>query len=203
LPQTISVGQTATAVVILTPVVGGAAWPTGTVTLTDELTGKTTTATLPGNYDTLFVPLTGLVAGVHNFNLAYAGDSNYVPSVSGQPYTTAGPYEITVVQPPAVSLTATAAVTGSHSAGYTMTITVKNTGNATASNVTLTAATLGTTSGTPLPQTWGTVAEGATATFTVTFPGSVGADGAGVAEKFSGAYTGGTYATSIRSVTLP
>jgi hypothetical protein len=202
-PQTITVGQTATAVVILTPVVGGAAWPTGTVTLTDELTGKTIEATMPGNFDTLFVPLTGLGAGVHNFNLAYAGDSNYVPSVSGQPYTTAGPYEITVVQPPAVTLTTTAAVSGSHGGGYTLTITVKNTGSTPASNVVLTSATLGSTSGTPLPQTAASIAAGGTATFTVDVPGSAGLDGAGVAEKCSGTYTGGTFSASIRSVTLP
>ena len=42
LPQTITYGQTATAVVILTPAVALAAYPTGTVTLTDSLTGNTT-----------------------------------------------------------------------------------------------------------------------------------------------------------------
>ena len=40
LPQTITEGQNATAVVILTPAVGGAAYPTGTVTLTDALTSR-------------------------------------------------------------------------------------------------------------------------------------------------------------------
>ncbi len=192
MPQTITQGQNATAVVILTPAVGGAPYPTGTVTLTDEFTGKQTQVTLPGNNDTIFVPFTGLAAGVHNFYAAYSGDSTYVPSVAGQPYTTAGPYEVTVVQPPTVSLTATAAVSGSHAGGYTMTITVKNTGTGPASNVVLSAASLGTTNGTGLPQTWGTIAAGGTGTFTVSVPGSAGADGAGVAEKFSGTYTGGS-----------
>jgi polygalacturonase len=41
LPQSITYGQSASAVVILTPVVGGAAWPTGAVRLTDSLTGDT------------------------------------------------------------------------------------------------------------------------------------------------------------------
>ncbi|MGA3133821.1 MAG: glycosyl hydrolase family 28 protein [Terracidiphilus sp.] len=355
-PQTITYGQTATAVVILTPVVGGAPWPTGAVILTDELTGNTTNATMPGNFDTLFVPLTGLVAGTHTFNVAYAGDSNYAPSIAGQPYTTAGPYTITVdpaaatvslsnlvqtytgfsisatattnpfglpvtltyngltaaptaagiyavnatipnytgtatgtltinpapltvtannasmpvggplpaftasysgflnedsvavlsggpsltttattfsgaglypitaaagtlaaanyafnfvngtlsvVQAPAVTLVTTSSVSGSHSAGYIATITVKNTGGSPASNVVLSAAMLGTTSGTSLPQTGGTIAPGGTATFMVAFPGSAGLDGAGVAEKLSGTYTGGTFAGNIRSVTLP
>lgn len=110
---------------------------------------------------------------------------------------------ISVVAPPTVSLTATAAVSGSHSGGYTMTITVKNTGTGPASNVVLNAATLGSTSGTPLPQTLSTIAAGGTGTFTVSVPGSAGGDGAGVAEKFSGTYTGGSFSASIRSVTLP
>jgi hypothetical protein len=110
---------------------------------------------------------------------------------------------LSVLQAPTVTLTTPAAVSGSHSAGYTMTVTVKNTGTAPASNVALSAATLGTTSGTPLPQTWGTLTAGATATFTVAVPGSAGLDGAGVAEKYSGTYAGGTFSTSIRSVTLP
>jgi hypothetical protein len=286
LPQTITYGQAATAVVILTPAVGNAAFPTGTVTLTDELTNKTAQATLPGTNDTIFVPLSGLGEGTHPFNAAYSGDSNYASSVPGQPYSTAGPYDITVnpapltvkannftmpvggplptftasysgfvngdtpaslggspsltttattsspagvypitaalgtitdsnyaysfvngtlsvIQAPTVSLTTTAAVSGSHSAGYTLTITVKNTGTGPASNVVLSAATLGMTSGTPLPQPWGTIAAGGTATFTVDFPGSIGLDGAGVAEKCSGTLTGGTFSASIRSVTLP
>jgi len=110
---------------------------------------------------------------------------------------------LSVIQAPSVSMTNTSTLTGSHSAGYTLTITIQNTGSGPVSNLALTAATLGTTSGTPLPQTWGTVAAGGTAVFTVTFPGSVGADGAGVAEKYSGTYTGGTFSTSLRSVTLP
>ena len=110
---------------------------------------------------------------------------------------------ISVLVPQTVSLTATATVTGSHAGGYTMTISVKNTGTGPASNVVLSAATLGSTSGTPLPQTLSTIAAGGTGTFSVSVPGSAGADGAGVAEKFSGTYTGGTFSASIRSVTLP
>jgi Glycosyl hydrolases family 28/Bacterial Ig-like domain (group 3)/MBG domain (YGX type) len=102
-PQTITEGDNATAVVILTPAVGGSAYPTGTVTLTDALTGDTTTVTLSGTTDTVFVPLSGLSVGTHTFTAAYSGDSNYVPA-TGQPYSTAGPYIVTVN---AGSLTAT------------------------------------------------------------------------------------------------
>jgi hypothetical protein len=110
---------------------------------------------------------------------------------------------LSVVAAPPVSITPTTTLTGSHSAGYTLTITIQNPGTSAMSNLVLTAATLGTTSGSPLPQPWGTLGAGGTAVFTVNFPGSVGVDGAGVAEKYSGTYTGGTFAASLRSVTLP
>ena len=96
LPQTITEGQNANAVVILTPAVGGAAYPTGTVTLTDALTASATTVPLPGNTDTLFVPLTGLTVGTHSFTATYSGDSNY-PLTQGQTaYSTTAPYIINV-----------------------------------------------------------------------------------------------------------
>jgi len=95
-PQTITAGQNATAVVILTPAVAGSAYPTGTVTLTDALTSNAVTVTLTGTTDTISIPLTGLSAGTHTFTATYSGDANYVPSVQGSPYTSAGPYLITV-----------------------------------------------------------------------------------------------------------
>jgi polygalacturonase len=134
LPQTITEGQNATAVVILTPAVGGAAYPTGTVTLTDALTGNSTTVPLTGSTDTLFVPLTGLTQGTHTFTATYSGDSNY-PLAQGQTaYSTTAPYVINVNAgslgsttttlsgvPSAISFgssfTATANVTGSSPTG--------------------------------------------------------------------------------------
>ena len=96
IPQTITEGQNATAVVILTPAVGGAAYPTGTVTLSDALTGTSTTVPLPGGTDTIFVPLTGLTAGTHTFTATYSGDPNY-PLTEGQTaYSTTAPYVVTV-----------------------------------------------------------------------------------------------------------
>jgi hypothetical protein len=94
LPQTITQGQTATVVVILTPAVGGAAYPTGTVTLTDALTSNTYTATLPGTTDTISIPLSGLSVGTHTFTATYSGDTNYVGTAGV--YTTTSPYVITV-----------------------------------------------------------------------------------------------------------
>jgi len=125
LPQTITYGQNATAIVILTPAVGGAAYPTGTVKLTDALTGSTYTGTLSGSSDTLSIPLTGLSVGTHTFAAAYYGDTNYVPTTTGSAYTTAGPYVITVTPASSGSLssTSTSLLLSSTSATYGTSVT--------------------------------------------------------------------------------
>lgn len=87
--------------------------------------------------------------------------------------------------------------------GYTATITVKNNGTGTAQNVQVTTATLGSASGSPVPQTLGDIAPGGgTAVATFTFPASAGNSGAAAVEKIAGTYTGGTFSSSFR-VTLP
>jgi streptogramin lyase len=106
LPQTITYGQNATAIVILTPAVGGAAYPTGTVTLTDALTNNIYTATLSGNTDTIEVPLTGLSVGTHTFTATYSGDSNYQAPAGSTYYTSAGPYTV-IVNPGSLTTTST------------------------------------------------------------------------------------------------
>lgn len=55
-----------------------------------------------------------------------------------------------------------------------LTVTLANSGGTAAQNMTLTGAKIGTTAGTPLPQTIGTIAAGASVQTTVTFPASVG-----------------------------
>ena len=113
---------------------------------------------------------------------------------------------LSVVQPPAISLSTTSSVSGSAAEGYTLTITVTNTGTGTVTGLTLTSATLGSASGSNLPQTLGgtgTLAAGAFNSFTISVPGSAGADGAGVAERYSGTCTGGSFGGSVRSVILP
>jgi Pro-kumamolisin, activation domain/MBG domain (YGX type) len=112
---------------------------------------------------------------------------------------------LSVISAPTVVINASATLTGSASAGYTAHVTVTNTGTAAASNVMLTTATLGGVAGTPLPQTVGTgtlAANGGTATVTVSFPGTAGADGARSVETLGGTYTGGTFSASTR-VVLP
>ncbi len=96
-PQVIEEGQTATLVVILTPAVGGAAYPTGTVRLSDGFFGKAIDVALPGNTDTFSVPIYGLRPGRHIFFAAYLGDANYTPARGQWAYSFAGPYEVTVL----------------------------------------------------------------------------------------------------------
>ena len=129
LPQTITQGQNATAVVILTPAVGGAAYPTGTATLTDALTSSTYTVPLSGTTDTFFVPLTGLTAGTHTFTATYSGDTNY--PLNGQTvYTTTAPYVITVNagslsgSSTSLGLPVSTSVTSSYGTAITATATV-------------------------------------------------------------------------------
>ncbi len=107
-PQTIVAGQSGMALLILTPAVGGAAYPTGSVTLYDGTTALTT-VTLTGTTDTTAIPLTGLAAGTHTLTASYAGDANYVPATQGQPYLTTAPYVVTVVQGSLASSTTTLA----------------------------------------------------------------------------------------------
>jgi hypothetical protein len=124
LPQTITYGQNASVFVILTPAVGGAAYPTGTVTLTDALTGSTYSGTLSGSSDTLTIPLSGLIVGTHTFTVAYYGDTNYVPTVTGSAYTTAGPYVITVnAAATSLSSTSTALSLSSSTVSYGTSVT--------------------------------------------------------------------------------
>jgi sugar lactone lactonase YvrE len=119
--QTVTYGSTANVDVILTPIVSGSAYPTGSYTVTDTTTGNSFTGTLSTTTDTqiLTIPASDLTIGTHTFNATYKGDSNYtIPSS----YQTFGSYNITVTQAtPAVTVspvtinygTATATLTAS------------------------------------------------------------------------------------------
>jgi hypothetical protein len=82
------------------------------------------------------------------------------------------------------------------------TLTIANTGGTAAQNATLSVAKIGTFSGSPLPQSLGTVAPGGSVQTTITFPGTVGAPGVPGSLTLSGSYTGGTFGSSAR-ITLP
>ena len=82
-------------------------------------------------------------------------------------------------------------------------LTIKNLGFQTASNVNVTASTLGAAkTKTALPVNLGAIAGGASASVTLTYPGSAGPTGAKVALKVSGLFTGGKFNSSL-TVTLP
>jgi hypothetical protein len=152
--QTVPYGNTAMLDVILTPAVGGAPYPTGTVTLTDTTTSNTYTGTLSGTGDTLVatIPAADMTLGAHTFTATYLGDSNYTVPAS---YQTFGNYQITVVQatptiawtPAATSITygttlngllnATASVPGNFT--YTATPTAGGSANAVTSSSVLQA----------------------------------------------------------------
>ena len=174
----------------------GAAIPTFTASYSGFVNGETT-AVLGGSPSLTTTATSSSPAGTYPITAALGTltAANYTFTfVNGT---------LSVLPAPAASATASTTVAGSAAAGYIMTITVQNTGTSAISNLVLTAATLGSTSGSPLPQTWGTLVAGGTAVFTVNFPGSVGADGAGVPENYSGTFTGGTFGGSFRSLKLP
>jgi hypothetical protein len=84
--------------------------------------------------------------------------------------------------------------------GYQLVVTVTNTGNVTAPNVQLTSATLGSANGSTMPASLGDIPSGGSASVTLTFPSSAGADGSGTVERLSGTYNGGTFGGSLRAV---
>jgi len=77
---------------------------------------------------------------------------------------------------------------------------VQNIGAVTANNVSLTTARLGSTTGTPLPQSLGNLVPGATVNTTVSFANST--PGANSTLVVGGTYTGGTFSNTKR-VTIP
>jgi arabinogalactan endo-1,4-beta-galactosidase len=164
--------------------------PTESVTLT--ITGPTG-----------FNQTVSSAAAVASFNLSSLVLSN--PGVYSITASAAGLTSATasfsVVAVPKAVLTTTATLSGSPTLGYTAQVKVTNTGTGAAANVMLTSAMLGSATGSVIPQSLGTITgNGGSATVTVSFPGSAGAAGAGVAEKYAGTYTGGTFAGSIRAV---
>lgn len=83
-----------------------------------------------------------------------------------------------------------------------LTVTIANTGGATAANVLLTTATINTASAAALPQSLGAVAAGANVTVTLAFPASLGAPGAAAILRLGGTYTGGSFSSTGR-IRLP
>ena len=170
---------------------------------TTGTSGLLTTAPIPGTWS--YNPPAGTVLspGVNMLTATFTPANIITPSTSAaNAYKT---YTIATAQVPILVGTVTITATGALSkiaGGYQMIVTVKNGGNATASNVQLTGATLGSAPGGTMPASLGDIAGGGSASVTLTFPSSAGTDGAPVVQKLSGTYTGGTFGGSFRA-TLP
>jgi polygalacturonase/pectin methylesterase-like acyl-CoA thioesterase len=199
-PQTIVAGNGANLDVILTPSVGGAPYPTGSVTLTDTYTGNTFTGKLSGIGDTLVVaiPPSDLTAGKHIFQATYAGDSNYSVPAADQTF---GNYPVEVVTnvTSSVSIQDIGLVYSRSTKTGTGPFTIINTGSSTIAgpiNLVLTvsnpavkaANAAGTFLGNPYWTSAGSLAPGASATISVSFSYTVGTAFTAVATVYSGGF---------------
>lgn len=158
--------------------------------------GLPTTVSAPGTFSYSPAPGTVLSPGMHTLSVTF------VPTNIGTKYTN---FTIATASAPILVGTVTIATTGALSkvdGGYQMLVTVKNSGNVRVPNVQLTGATLGTAAGSPIPASLGDIPSGGSASTTLTFPSSTGSDGAGVVERLTGTYNGGTFGGSFRA-TLP
>ncbi|MBV8730510.1 MAG: hypothetical protein JO336_11960 [Acidobacteriia bacterium] len=156
-------------------------------------TGFLTTAPVSGTFT--YVPPAGTVLGSGPQTLSVI----FTPDNIG---TKNSNYTIATASVPILVGTVTITTTGALSkvgSGYQLVVTVRNSGNVTAPNVQLTQATLGAANGATTPASLGDIPSGGSASVTLTFPSSAGADGATVAEKLSGTYAGGTFGGSFRA----
>jgi hypothetical protein len=164
--------------------------PSITITPTAEdsrATVKVNGAVIPSGQPSQSIPL---VSGVNPVEID-------VTSIDGNTRV----YNLSVSQL-TIKLITTATLTKLADNSYNATVTLTNNGSDTAHSVTISAATLGSPSGSPLPATLGDIPAGGSATTTIHFPASAGLSKATVAEKYSGTYTGGSFGSSIRA-TLP
>lgn len=140
----------------------------------------------------IYTPAAGYT-GSDLFSFTVA-DSAAAPSTSG-----ASPVYINI-SAGTVQLISIASLTQQPDGSYQAIVTVKNSGTAAAQNAQLTGATLGSSSGSPLPASLGTIQPGGTATATISFPATAGASGSTVAQRLTGTYSGGSFGSSSRAI---
>jgi hypothetical protein len=99
-----------------------------------------------------------------------------------------------------IQLTSIASLTQQPDGSYQALITVSNSGTTAAQNAQVTAATLGSASGSPLPASLGTIQPGGSATATISFPATAGAPGSTVLQRLTGTYSGGSFGGGSRAV---
>ena len=155
------------------------------------------TANVPGSF--VYSPPAGTVLGVGNGQVLSV---TFTPTASNDfvPVTTTRTIDVLPGPggPAKLVITQTLARDGSNN--VVATVTVANSGGTAAQDVTLTAARIGTTAGTPLPQALGAIAPGGMVHTTIAFPASVGASGTGSSLTVAGTYTGATISSSARIV---
>ncbi len=152
----------------------------GVLSGTPALSTAVTSSTTPGNY--VITATQGTLAAA-NYNFVFVNGVMSVTIASGT-----------------VQLVATATLTKQSDGSYMATVTVTNKGTLDAANVQLTSASLGTASGSPVPQSLGKIIAGGSAVVTASFPSSAGISGAMVVEKLAGTYTGGTFQSTLRAI---
>ena len=129
---------------------------------------------------------------------AFTGDAGSFSGGWSLTITTAAP--VCTANCGGVRLVVTSTLTRTSSSNVQASYTVTNTGTLPADNVMLTTANLGSTVGTPLPQSLGSIAPGSSASSVVNFNNST--PGAASTLSLGGTYTGGTF-SSTRRVTIP
>ena len=205
--QTIPFG---TASVTLSGTVSGAGpeYPVSGETVTVKINGVTQTGTIGANGTfSLVFPTATIPASTTPYVItySYAGDANLNASSNATTTLTVTSLTPTV----AIQLAPTSPVVLSPNGnGYSVALTLTNTGN-TAASLVVTGATLGGTSAPSFPSgnSVASLPAGGTATIQIVFTSSAGAAGASVPFKVSGTYTGGplsgNWSATVRSVKLP
>jgi hypothetical protein len=115
---------------------------------------------------------------------------NYTFTFAGGVYTM-NPYK---VPDATVKLSATGLI--ARGASYTVTVTVANTGTASAQSVILTTLKLNSVTGAAIPASLGDIPAGGSASVRITVPVSAGASGTSAIEQILGTYTGGGTSTA-------
>jgi uncharacterized repeat protein (TIGR01451 family) len=192
--------------------------PSGTVgvaytTTTLNATGGTTpyTWTVTGLPAGLTATTAGVISGTPTASGTFTVNAKVTDSSTPQQSATATLTLTVSTSSPQLTPVASnpVSISGSSASGYTVVVTLLNSGNVTLDQVTLQKATLSGVGAVSFPAgtTFSHVAPGATLTVSATFAGSTGTDGKAVPLSISGTYTAGTttgnWAASFRSVTLP
>lgn len=126
----------------------------------------------------------------HVLMAMYSGDGKFSASTSTALSATT-----------AAQATVTTALAKAADGSYQMTVTVNNSGSAVASDVQLTAATLGASSTTTsLPLQFGTIAAGSSTALVLYFPASAGSTGMRTSETIGGTYSTGSFSLAQRLV---